>query len=467
MKIAIITACCSALFTMHALADDLEGNDLYLNGYSKSRLLQLSTRLHSFMLMAATNNYTVITNQYSYRQVVNDSRNKVNAIIASLQPVRDQDFNTQITLISQKLADIPYLGTAAAMGEGDWQPDSSVYQGGAVHVQQDPVYRLDGLNCQTFVQVAMALLHATNQDNFDQHILKIAYGAAGNNLEDGMVHFYNRNNFVSGDFNPVNEKNGLLRDATSEGNLKELTKTTSATITRQQWFLKKQDGLTNPVTSPVRVLSDLDGPKMIERFVTLYSKLPYPNFDSEKVSLTYIPKEQLATKQSDGSYQSNQAVLDAIPVPSVVEIVRDVKKWNMGVNNIREIIGSELNVSHMGLLYRQTFKQGQVIYQKIFCHYDEGQKKVCDVTPIVCQKNQCNELMFSQATNTYPDGYYWYQKESNYVCTSDKPADNIKSTSCNRVEQLPLADYITRQQYSAHPFMDTASIVGIHVEKLI
>src|SRR5258708_2678106 len=100
------------------------------------------------------------------------------------------------------------------MGEGDWQPNSSIYQSGAAHLRQDPVYRLDGLDCQTFVQVAMALLHANSLDQFDNSILNIAYGAAGNSSE-GIVHFYNRNNFADGDFNPVNENNGWLSDVTS------------------------------------------------------------------------------------------------------------------------------------------------------------------------------------------------------------------------------------------------------------
>lgn len=460
-RINLFAGLFSALFIIPAFANDVEGNDLYINGYSKVQLSQLSKYVHSFILAADINNYTVIN--YPYRQIVNNSRDQVNAIIKTLKSADSHDSNAQIALISHQLADIPYLGIGA-MGEGDWDPSSTIYKEGAVHIQQDPVYRLDGFNCQTFVQVAMALLHSTNINSFDQHILKISYGAAGDHLEDGVVHFYNRNNFVSGDFNPVNEKNGLLLDTTSAGNLKPLTQTTSATITRSTWFLKKQENMANTI----RVLSESDGPSMVERFNTLYSTLHFPNFDSEQVSLTYIPKEALATKQIDGSYLPSKKVFNQITVPAVVEIVRDVKKWNIGPKNIRDYIGSELNVSHMGLLYRQTFKQGEVIYQKIFCHYsDSGLQKVCDVTPVVCKKNQCNELMFAQASNAYPDGYYWYQKEGNYVCTPDKPANNVKSTYCNRVEQLPLADYITRQQYTSHPFMDTVSIVGIHIEKLL
>src|SRR5437867_2253456 len=104
--------------------------------------------------------------------------------------------------------------------------------------------------------------------------------------------------------------------------------------------------------------------------------------------MAYIPKEKLALQQTTGHYQPNQALLDSIPTPAVVEIVRDANKWTIGGKNIKYVIGSELSISHMGLLYRQRFKYGEVIYQKITCDYDEQRQKVCSVTPVVCEKEQ-------------------------------------------------------------------------------
>lgn len=454
--------CLTELFIKNdVLAKEYEGNDFYISKYSND---SFSGLMHSFNLIATSE----IADSKKYKiaeqsqSVFNDTRIKLSSMIYEFNSNHLLDLNAQVALITQKLSNdgIPYKTNAT--GEGDWQPDSSIYVGGALHVQQDPTYRLDGFDCQTFVQVVMSLLHIKTLNDFDQRFVKIAYGAAGNSPNNEVVHFYNRNNFPSGDFNPVNEKNGMLSDATTIGDLKKLVKSTSANITRQNWFAIKQQ----KIAENVRVISDQNGPEMVERFETFYSALTFPHFDSEQVILSYIPKEQLANKQADGSYQPNQIVLDKIAVPSVVEIVRDVKQWNIAGKNIKDLIGSELNVSHMGLLYRQQFNRGDVIFQKTSCYYNEAQQKACDVTPVLCEKDQCQELMFAQATNAYPDGYSWYQEGNGFMCSSNKPAANVKYLSCNRVERLPFADYVTRQQYTSHPFMDTASIVGIHIEKI-
>ena len=457
-KIAATSLYCALLsITNIAIAENLDGNDLHVNGYSTNQLVHLSQDFNFFSLAATQKNYTVLDSVSQYQQVVNNAREQLTSIMQKLAEYRSQDLDQQVAFITQQLSDIPYLATGA-MGEGDWQYNKNGgYQHNIAHIKQDPIYRLDGLDCQTFVQVVMALLHSNDMNEFDNSILKIAYGAA-RNPDDDVIHYYNRNNFADADFNPINEKNGWLSDATPP------SITTSANITRNNWFTFKLQDLTNNI----RVLTDADGPNMVERFRTVYTKLNFANFDSEIVSLSYIPKETLAIKQTDGSYQADSTELDKIPTPAVVEIVKDVKKWYIGTKNIKDISGSEQNISHMGLLYRQTFKSGDTIYQKVACKLDDEKKKTCTVTPVTCQKDQCNELMFAQATNAYPDGYYWYQQNGQFTCSPNKPADNsVKYTQCNRVERLPLADYLTRQQYLIHPFMDTSSIIGIHVEKLL
>ena len=82
-------------------------------------------------------------------------------------------------------------------------------------------------------------------------------------------------------------------------------------------------------------------------------------------------------------------------------------------------------------------------------------------------KDQCNELMFSHATDARPNGYYWYkQADGNYTCSSKLPAKNISYTQCNRVEQQPLFDYLTDYQYGSYWYMNNPSIIGIHIEQL-
>lgn len=404
--------------------------------------------------------YTVL-NAQEYAKTVKQTRHRIVQLLQSLQPHRQQNSNAQVAFIAQQLVDIPYL-SSGAVGEGDWQAAALHYKPGAVHIRQDPVYRLDGFNCQTFVQFVMALLYAKNIADFDQTMLAISYGAAGNPHGE-IVHSYNRNHFIDGDWNPVNERNGLLTDVTARGSLAAYALTSHATLTRQNWFLLRQQD----TATSVRVLNKANGPAMVQRSITRYAALPYPHFIVENVTTSYLPKEVLAIEQTNGDFIPNQSVLDSIPTPSVVEIVRDPKKWTLDGRNIKDILGSETSVSHLGVLYQQTFSRGSLIYHQITCNYTNQNRKTCRVTPISCQKNHCHELMFAHATEAYPHQFYWYQRTSgDFVCSPTKPASGIRYTHCNRVEAMPLVDYLTRYQYNNYRYITDPSIVGIHIEQL-
>ncbi|MDQ2995168.1 MAG: DUF1460 domain-containing protein, partial [Pseudomonadota bacterium] len=326
--------------------------------------------------------FTVLDRQH-YEDTVHTSRAKIQDLLNTLH--KYDNANARMGIISRELMDIPYIFSGAA-GEGNWQPTSLLYQPGAAHIKQDPVYRLDGLNCQTFVQVAMALLYSNNINAFDRNILKISYGAAGNPNGE-IVRYFNRNHFIDGDWNPVNQFNGFLVDVTAYGKLKPYTEIISADLTRQNWFSWQQHNL----QGQVRVLNATDGPAMVDRFLTTYSTLNYSDFNFERVSLRYIPKEKIALLQPNGSYQPNLTLLNKIPTPSVVEIVRDPKKWLINGINIKDAMGSELSVSHLGILYRKNFRRGEVIYQKITCTYNAKNEKVCEVAPTLCTKKRCTE----------------------------------------------------------------------------
>lgn len=404
--------------------------------------------------------YTIL-DENEYKKVIQDSRNKIHQLLIQLKPYRHQNIDKQIAFIAQQLIDIPYMHVGA-MGEGDWQPHSLTYQPGSTHVKQHPVYRLDGFDCQTFVQVVMALLHSKNINQFDKNILKIAYGASGHPNGE-MVRYYNRNNFTDGDFNPINQQNGYLTDVTSKGILASYSGQTSATLTRQEWFNFQQKN----IATTIQVLHSKDGPKMVERYKDVYSSLQFPHFNSEKVTISYIPKAFLAIQQSNGQFLPNLTLFDKIPTPAVIEIVRDTKKWTLYNMNIRQVIGSELNVSHMGIIYRETFKKGDEIYQKINCRLINQNQRRCEVKPIFCNKDECKELMFVHATASHPNNYFWYQNANgNYVCSAYPPSQDLPYSRCNRVERLPLFNYLTNFQYGSYWYMQNSSILGIHIEKL-
>lgn len=401
--------------------------------------------------------YTVL-NAEQYHDTVQASRSKITKILGDLKGKRGFDANTQMAFIISQLSDIPYIHQNG-MGEGDWQPASSTYLKGAVHIKQNPVYRLDGLNCQTLVQVAMALYHSRQLSQFDKNYLKIAYGAMGN-PQGEIVHYYNRNNFIDADFNPVNERNGWLTDVTSSS---PYAKNIHATITRQKWFMQQRyHSMEN-----IQVLNESSGPFMLERYKKVYGALNQPNFIKQDIQMSYLPKEILVLQQDDGSFKPNQTLLDKIPTPAIAEIVRDPERWQDYGIKVKDIIGSELTVSHLGILYRQTFKHGQLIYRKISCSVDADRKQSCEVTPITCQKNTCRELMFAHATNAYHKHYYWYESaDGNYQCSPTKPPIPTQYTNCNRVVSLPFYDYLTDYQMGYYTNMDVRSILGVHVEKL-
>lgn len=399
--------------------------------------------------------YTIL-NAEQYHETVQASRNKITKILADLKSKPHLDANAQMAFIISELSDIPYIHQNG-MGEGDWQPASNTYLPGAIHTRQNPVYRLDGLNCQTLVQVAMALYHSRQLSQFDKNYLNIAYGAMGN-PQGEIVHYYNRNNFIDADFNPVNERNGWLVDVTSTS---PYAKNIHASITRKKWFMQQRY---QPMEN-IQVLSASSGPLMLERYKTVYGSLNQPNFIRQEIVMSYIPKETLVLQQEDDSYTPNQALLDKIPTPAIAEIVRDPASWQDYGIKVKDIIGSELTVSHLGILYRQTFKRDELIYRKISCSADAGHS--CEVTPIFCQKKFCRELMFAHATNAYHQHDYWYQAaDGHYVCSPKKPVIPTRYTTCNRVVSLPFYDYLTDYQSGYYTNMDVRSILGVHVEKL-
>ncbi len=446
----------SLFFTITVFGQAVENNDLHLNGYAP-----MTGNQENYPTLKATENFTVL-DFARYQLTVNEARALIRQLIDYLKPYKNLDANARMELLAKQLIDIPFI-ESGAMGEGDWQSGSDVYQPGAAHVKQDPVYRMDGLNCQTFVQNAMALFYSFTLDEFDRNILKINYGAAGNPHGE-WVHYFNRNNFIDGDWNPVNQKNGFLQDVTSQSDFGSVVETTIANITRNNWFLRQKENL----HATVRVLNHGDGFSMAQRYATVYSGLDFPGFNSEIVATSYVPKTVLAIKQSNGKYSPNKFLIDKVPTPSIIEIVRDAGLWTVDNKNIKDATGSELSISHMGILYQKQFKNGDVIYNRLTCNNDSKNVKKCIVTPIICAEKVCKELMFLHASNAWPNGYYWYKKSNNqYACTASLPKNVTHYTSCNRVQEQPLFDYLTDYQYGSYRNMDNQSILGIHIEKLL
>jgi hypothetical protein len=410
--------------------------------------------------------YTVIS-EYDYHAVTQQSEKDVKHLIHAIKPYQHHSdyVNRLVAKAFDYFKDRPYSHTGAE-GEGDWCP-GDIERHGCPHLQQDPIYRTDTFVCNTFVQVVLALLNTNSIQDYNKAILRIKYGAAGE--PPSSVHYYNRNNFISADFNPINQKNGLIKDVTGTGVFAKYVKQTHAIIDRQSWF--NQQMTPDKVGKTVRVLSAKDGALMAKRALNNYPA-PYHKFSPINVAISYIPKEVLVRKivLSDGkvSYQPNEKLINQIPTPSIVEIIRDAQKWKIAGKNIIEVIGSGINVSHLGFIYQADYKKGDIIYQRIHCEM-KANKKICTVKPVICHRSRgCREVMFTHATDSYPSGYYYYRNsQGGYQCEANKPPAGTQFTQCNRVVSLPLKDYLTAMQYGKYTFMEEPSILGIHVEKIL
>lgn len=397
---------------------------------------------------------------YDYHRLVTTSRNNVTQWLVDLNPVHD--INQRIIQAGQLLMDRPYSNKGAA-GEGDW---CNLEQRGCPHIKQDPIYRTDQFDCQTLVQLILAMLYTHHIKDFEQALLQISYGAA--NEPSTHIHYYNRNNFTSTDFNRINEAHGLLIDATQVGVFATLAKESSATIDPQSWFNKQTEP--NQLKTNVRVIHARDGESMALRFSHAYPK-PFHQFHPTLAKIFYIPKTDLVKKivvNGKINYVANDALIKELPTPAVMEVIRNPRKWHYGGLLIQKAIGTELNVSHMGLLYRKTFKLGELIYPKISCQLNKDKKKICLVSPIVCNHaNGCEEVMLLHATEAFPKGYYFYRDpKGQFHCEATPPASHQKITTCNRVMTIPLKDYLASFQYGQYIYMTSDAILGIHLEKI-
>ncbi|WP_267257007.1 N-acetylmuramoyl-L-alanine amidase-like domain-containing protein [Coxiella endosymbiont of Ornithodoros maritimus] len=282
------------------------------------------------------------------------------------------------------------------------------------------------------------------------------------------IRYYNRNNFISSDFNPVNQASGLLKDVTNKGVFSSYARKTSALINRQKWFAYQVKP--NLIGENVRIIRNADGLAMYHRFKNKYPT-PFHTFSPEIVSVAYVPKETFVKKSVDSKgtvhYQPNLKLINQIPTLSVIEIIRDVKQWTMNKKNIKDVIGSELNVSHLGLLYRDHFSYGSTIFKKITCSKNKAANKVRSVTPQICSKKTgCVETLFLHATEAYLDGYYYQDAQSHCQYTAKKPAVGTPYSTCNRLLALPLGDYLTTYQYDHYVYLENPAIFGINIKKI-
>ncbi|KAF5282955.1 hypothetical protein FQR65_LT14155 [Abscondita terminalis] len=107
---------------------------------------------------------------------------------------RNYPIQRRIETQSAALLNTPYL--EGALGEGV----NGKYD-------QNPLYRFDYFDCETYVDTVMALVLARSLPDFRNKINQIRY-------KQGNVNFIQRNHFPSADWIPNNKRNGYIQELT-------------------------------------------------------------------------------------------------------------------------------------------------------------------------------------------------------------------------------------------------------------
>ena len=192
---------------------------------------------------------------------------------------------------------------------------------------KDPLYRFDLFDCTTYVETVLALSVSNNFHEFKSNINEIRY-------EEGRISYLDRNHFISLDWIPNNTLNGILVDITRDL-FEEKTETASAQIDKRSWYNKKG-------------LADIQGHKGLSKLdkneLLLDLKRLGNHIRLERATIPYISLKNLF---------KNPTLLKRIPENSIISVVRP--NWDL-----KNIIGTHLNVSHQGLAIR---KSGKLYYR--------------------------------------------------------------------------------------------------------
>lgn len=224
------------------------------------------------------------------------------------------DLASRLEAVSAKLLGTPYkLGVS---GEGNLDA-----------YDQDPLWRLDALDCTTYLETVMAASVSRSVRGFEQALFAVRY-------KEGRVGFVTRNHFPEVDWIANNERAGHVRDLT-RALFPEETREVSLVISKRKWYEAKSANDIEPKERDLAVR---------ERLAAELRALA-PTFPDEPATLPYLPMQSFYVKNPEnGELEPNLEVLRKIPSGSVFNIVRE--GWAPG--------GHSLAISHQGFLIQKA-----------------------------------------------------------------------------------------------------------------
>lgn len=236
----------------------------------------------------------------------------------------------RIDLISSYFKGQPYI--LGALGEG-----------AKAQYDQFPKYRVDGFDCDTFVNTVLPLATASSLKSFQNCLKNTRY-------YHGIVSYITRNHFTSIDWNKNNQQRGLLKDITLDikaQNNQPVALFAKATINKPGWYAHK-------TLATIRLEHSTPSKQeaLLATLKATGSALPV----TESV-LPYLPLTALFKDNKPNLYLFSQ-----IPSGAIIEIVRP--NWDL-----RKQIGTSLNISHLGFAIRVKdqliFRQASSEYAKV------------------------------------------------------------------------------------------------------
>lgn len=240
--------------------------------------------------------------------------------------VRLPNLTAQLKKICRCFLNQPYV--LGALGEGP-----------SGEFDQNPLYRFDGFDCVTFVNTVLALLFSQNFHQFKQKIIELNY-------YQQCVRYENRFHFTELDWNQACAQQGYLTNCTPAIQLAE------AWIDRPNWLKRR-------TLQDLKYLQAQSADYLQECLNQLHTRATC--CQAQWNILEYVPLTELFNAKG----AINKTLLAQFPDGGVLEIVRP--NWNL-----RAMIGTNLNISHLGFIFREKDRWH-------FAHASLLEKKVVEV----------------------------------------------------------------------------------------
>ncbi|KTD40164.1 N-acetylmuramoyl-L-alanine amidase-like domain-containing protein [Legionella parisiensis] len=273
------------------------------------------------------------SNAFDSNSTQKQANSSIEKLYHSLSSMPNSSMPDRIDWISSQFLGLPYI--LGSLGEG-----------ATARYDQFPRYRVDGFDCETYVDTVLSLAVANSLASFQQCIDKIRY-------KNGAVSYLYRNHFTGLDWNQNNQRSGILKDITlsiKDQNNQPVAKIADAVINKPNWYAFKS-------LETIR-LQSADKEKEEKRLTELKRKGAKLEVATEKVP--YLPFTALFSEN-----KPNMHLFAQIPHGAIIEIVRP--NWDLS-----QKIGTALNISHLGFAIRNN---GQLYFREASSEYG----KVVDV----------------------------------------------------------------------------------------